>query len=88
MPNYMEGYIYLTFQTIVGNNYALELQLTMGSIPPQTFTGRWGIYGPSSLIYVAATPVAGFKATDEKSNVLISYTPTIILKQSSAEHDS
>jgi hypothetical protein len=80
MPNYMEGYIFLTFQTVAGNTYALELQLTMGSIPPQTFTGRWEIYGPSCLIlYVAATPaqtiVTGFKATDEKSMVLLSYTP-------------
>jgi hypothetical protein len=81
MPNFMEGYIFLTFPTISGNNYALELQLTMGAIPAQTLTGRWEIYGPNCLVlFQAATPaqtiITGFKATDEKSMVLISYTPS------------
>jgi hypothetical protein len=81
MPNYMSsGYIFLTFQTIAGNNYALELQLTMGAIPPQNLSGKWAILGPSVLmLYVAATPaqtvITGFKATEEKSMVTISYTP-------------
>jgi hypothetical protein len=80
MPNYLEGYVYLTFQTVAGNNYALELQLTMGSIPTQAFTGTWQIFGPSCLMqYVAATPaqtiITGFKATDVKSSVMLSYTP-------------
>jgi hypothetical protein len=53
----------------------------MGAIPPQTLTGRREIYGPSCLIlFQAATPahtiVTGFKATDEKSMVLISYSPS------------
>ena len=81
MPNYMsDGYVYLTFQTIAGNNYALELQLTMGSIPPQTFTGTWQIFGPSVLmLYVPAVPaqtiITGFKATEEKSCVMVAYAP-------------
>jgi hypothetical protein len=80
MPNFVEGYIYLTFETIAGNNYALELQMTMASIPAQNFTGTWKIYGPSVLmLYVPATPaqtiVTGFKATDTKSLVSIFYTP-------------
>jgi hypothetical protein len=46
----MDCYIFLTFQTVAGTNYALELQLTMGAIPAQTLTGKWEIYGPSCLI--------------------------------------
>ncbi len=80
MPNFVDGYIYLTFETVVGANYALELQVTMASIPLQTFTGTWKIYGPSVLmLYVAAKPaqtiITGFKATDTKSMVSIFYTP-------------
>ena len=80
MPNFVDGYIYLTFETEIGANYALELQVTMASIPAQTFTGTWKIYGPSVLmLYVAAKPaqtiITGFKATDTKSMVSIFYTP-------------
>jgi hypothetical protein len=81
MPNYMsDGYVYLTFQTTAGSNYALELQLTMGSIPPQNLTGTWQIFGPSVLmLYVPATPaqtiVTGFKASEEKSAVMVAYQP-------------
>jgi hypothetical protein len=80
MPNFVDGYIYLAFETVAGNNYALELQTTMASIPAQNFTGTWKIYGPSVLmLYVAAKPaqtiITGFKATEEKSMVSIFYTP-------------
>jgi hypothetical protein len=80
MPNFSDGYIYLTFETNTENNYAIELQMTMASIPPQNFSGTWQIYGPSVLmLYLPATPaqtiVTGFKATDTKSMVTIRYTP-------------
>ena len=81
MPNWSStGYVYLTFQTVAGSNYALELQLTMGAIPPQTLSGKWQIFGPSVLmLYVPATPaqtiVTGFKATEEKSGVMVAYAP-------------
>jgi hypothetical protein len=81
MPNFMSvGYVYLTFQTVVGNSYALELQLTMGSIPPQTLSGVWEVFGPSMLmLYVPATPaqtiVTGFKASDVKSGVMVAFQP-------------
>jgi hypothetical protein len=81
MPNFMSvGYVYLTFQTIVGNSYGLELALTMGAIPPQTLTGTWQVFGPSSLmLYVPATQaqtiVTGFKASDVKSSVMVAYQP-------------
>ena len=79
MPNFVEGYIFLTFETVVGCNYAVELQLTMGSIPPQTFTGTWKIYGPKLSLYVPATPaqtiITGFTAEEEKSMVFLFYTP-------------
>ena len=81
MPNFMDGCIFLTFPTISGSNYALELQLTIGAIPAQTLSGRWEIYGPNCMVlFQAATPaqtiITGFKATDKKSMVLISYTPS------------
>ncbi len=81
MPNFMSvGYVYLTFQTVVGNSYALELALTMGAIPPQALTGTWQVFGPSVLmLYVPATQaqtiVTGFKATDVKSGVMIAFQP-------------
>jgi hypothetical protein len=77
----MEGYILLTFQSISGNNYALELQLIIGAIPAQTLSGRREIYSPSCLVLLqAAIPaqiiITGFKATEEKPIVLISFTPS------------
>jgi hypothetical protein len=79
MPNFVEGYIFLTFQTLVGSSYALELQLTMGAIPAQTLSGTWKIYGPKLSLYVPATPaqtvITGFKAEEEKTLVSIFYTP-------------
>jgi hypothetical protein len=79
MPNFNEGYIFLTFETIIGNNYAVELGLTMGSIPAQNFTGTWKIYCPGNQIYVPATSaqtvITGFKATDTKSMATLHYTP-------------
>ena len=82
MPNWSSaGYIYLTFQTVAGANYALELQLTMGAIPQQTLSGTWQIFGPSVLmLYVPATPaqtiVTGFKASEDKSGVMVAYAPS------------
>jgi hypothetical protein len=81
MPNWSEGYIFLTFQTVVGCDYALELSLTMGSIPPNpNISGTWRIYGPNLTLYVTGSPagqtmVTGFKATDEKSMVILEFAP-------------
>jgi hypothetical protein len=82
MPNFVEGYVYFTFQTTVGLDYALELALSMGSIPANpNLNGTWHIYGPSSLnLNVNATPagqtvITGFKATEGQSRVFLFYTP-------------
>ena len=81
MPNWNEGYIFLTFQTVIGYDYALEFALTMGSIPPNpNLTGTWRIYGPNLNLTVAASPagqtvITGFKATDEKSMVTLHFEP-------------
>jgi hypothetical protein len=81
MPNFVEGYIFLTFQTIIGCDYALELSLTMGSIPANpNLNGTWHIYAQGVSLNVTATPVGqtvitGFKATEEKSMAFLFYTP-------------
>jgi hypothetical protein len=73
------------FATVVGCKYALELQLTMGSIPPQTFTGTWKIYGPELSLYLPAIPaqtaIAGFKAEEEKSMITLFYTPDYVIQR-------
>ena len=80
MLNFMECYLFVTYSTISGKKLFIRASLDYGAIPAQTLTEKWEINRPSCLVlFQAATPaqtiITGFKAINEKSIVLISYTP-------------
>jgi hypothetical protein len=92
MPNFMDCHIFLTFQTINGEQLCIVIAVDYEAIPAQTLTVRWETYGPSCpVLFQAAAPaqtiITDFKATDEKSMVL-SILPIMILRLSLAEHVS